>query len=337
VRIRRWRRAFVEKGCSRRAVPGFTGHTKPVGGVRFSPDESQVLTWSEDGSVRLWPVNSVGSSIVFASNAGRVWNAAFDRTGFHVIAAYEDGTARVWSVAKPNHFVLLDGREGGSNSVLDAAISPDGKSAITVYKGGTALCWQIDGHCVPRVLIRSNVQDEWLEHCAWSYDGKTFAAASSACRVWVWKESWWRERQVALRGVGDLAHVGSVVGLALSTDGEQLLTGGSVDGLVRLWRTDGTRRPVEFFGAGTVTDASFAPDGKRVLGAIESGTVKIWRSDWHELVTFLRSRTSATLTTEQRVSLLGEDGSRARSVYEEQEHKFARTPLPANWTFQYPY
>jgi WD40 repeat protein len=70
----------------KRNAPGgpyreFTGHIKPVSGVRFSPDESQLLTWSEDGSVRLWSVNKAGSSIVFGSNAGRVWNAAFDRAG----------------------------------------------------------------------------------------------------------------------------------------------------------------------------------------------------------------------------------------------------------------
>jgi WD40 repeat protein len=315
----------------------FKGHTKPVSGVRFSPDESQVLTWSEDGSVRLWPVNGTGSSIVFDSNAGRVWNAAFDQAGRLVIAAYDDGTARVWSVAEPNHFVLLDGREGHTSSVLDAAISPDGRTVLTVSKDGTTLLWESKGLCAPRVLIHSKVQDEWLEHCAWTRDGKAFAAASSACRLWVWKQRWWYERQMALRRLGDLAHVGSITGLMFSSDGKQLLTGGSVDGIVRLWHIDGSERPIEFFGAGIVTDARFSPDGKRVLGAIESGTVKIWRSDWRELTTFLRSRTSATLTTEQRASLLGEDEKTARSVYEAQERKFARTPLPPNWTFQYPF
>ena len=88
---------------------------------------------------------------------------------------------------------------------------------------------------------------------------------------------------------------------------------------------------------GMVTWATFSQDGSRVITTSEDGTARIWRTGWRELVLYLRSLTSASLTAEERMIYLGESESDARAAYEEQEKRFGRTPLPANWQFDYPF
>jgi WD40 repeat protein len=44
-------------------------------GVRFSPDGARVLTWSEDGTARLW-------ELVFDAGTAAQWDAIEERTGY---------------------------------------------------------------------------------------------------------------------------------------------------------------------------------------------------------------------------------------------------------------
>ena len=83
--------------------------------------------------------------------------------------------------------------------------------------------------------------------------------------------------------------------------------------------------------------ASFSRDGARVVSAAEDGTARVWRTRWSDLVEYLRGATTATLTVEQRMILLGETEQEAREAYEAAERRMGRTPLPPDWKFNYPF
>jgi hypothetical protein len=65
--------------------------------------------------------------------------------------------------------------------------------------------------------------------------------------------------------------------------------------------------------------------------------VTVWRTRWTDLKRAIRGRTTATLTSDQRITLLGEDEAEARLRYEASERGFGRTPLPRDWSFAYPF
>jgi WD40 repeat protein len=308
---------------------------KALGGVQFSPDEGRLLTWSEDGTVGLWPVDGAGNPSMLESPAGNIWDAEFSPDGSRVLATYEDGTARVWGTDGSGKVVLLGGPEGHSQTVFSGAFSPDGTRVLTVSKDGTARIWHSDGSGHPLVLNGAAPGQDWLEQCTYSPTGETVVTTSSAGRVWIWRTDG-QGRPIVLRYINDLAHNGPVTSVTFSPDGRYLVTSGGVDAAVRVWQADGSGRPFNLVGhGGTITKASFSADGARVLSASEDGTARIWRTRWPDLITHLRGVTTATLTVEQRMTLLGETEQDAREAYEAAEKEMARTPLPADWRFDY--
>jgi hypothetical protein len=64
-----------------------------------------------------------------------------------------------------------------------------------------------------------------------------------------------------------------------SPDGSLVVTA-SADGTARIWRTDGTGKPLILAGhTDMVYSATFSPDGSRILTASADGTARIWRTD----------------------------------------------------------
>jgi WD40 repeat protein len=307
----------------------------PPKGVQFSRDETKLLTWHKDGVLRIWPAITQGTPTVLKGPVADVWHAEFSRNGKRVLATYEDGTARIWAADDSGAFVLLAGSDGHKKAVLDGAFSPDGGHVVTVSEDGTGRIWRSDGTGHPIILTGSNPGQEWLETCAYNPSGDKVVTTSSAGRVWIWPADG-RGSPIVLRNFSDLAHVGSVTSVEFSADGQRVVTCGGMDAALRVWRADGVGRPVNLVGhGGTITEARFSADGTRVVSASEDGSVRVWRTTWADLLTYLRGVTTATLTVEQRMILLGETEQDARVAYERDERAMHRTPLPSDWKFNY--
>jgi WD40 repeat protein len=61
----------------------------------FSPDGERLLTWSEDGTARLWDAERGGSVTKPLRHARHVIDAVFSPEGDQVATASADGTARI--------------------------------------------------------------------------------------------------------------------------------------------------------------------------------------------------------------------------------------------------
>ncbi|HYJ89381.1 MAG TPA: TIR domain-containing protein [Pyrinomonadaceae bacterium] len=314
----------------------FHAQENKLRGVQFSPDGLKVLAWSDSGNAFLW-TTSGDSEIVLRAKHGSVWHAEFDRDGGRVVTAYDDGAVQVWNTDGSGSFISLAGKKGHTETVFRAVFSPDGSVVLTVSDDGTARLWKSDGSGDPIVIQGANPGKDGLENCAFSPDGRKFVITSSAGRAWAYNADG-KGKPTVLRSTSDVAHIGSIIALAFSPDSERIVTGGGLDGIVRIWRTDGSGRPVTLYGhQGMITWANFSFDGSRIVTTSEDGTARIWRTSWRDLVSYLRTLSSASLTAEQRMIYLGESESDARASYEQEEKRFGRTPLPPNWQFSYPF
>src|SRR5262249_27192820 len=85
-----------------------TGHTAPVRSLRLSPDGQQAITASEDGTARIWRVDTGEPVGVIADREYALTMAYFDPTGTRVVTVagekvaeriFRDSLARLWNAA----------------------------------------------------------------------------------------------------------------------------------------------------------------------------------------------------------------------------------------------
>ena len=106
-------------------------HKDGVYTVEYSPDGTELLTASKDGTARRGTRGPARLSVNPCATGGDVLKATFSPDGRRVATASNDGTARVW-----------DARTGGpvtppirhTQALADVAFSPDGRQVATASR-----------------------------------------------------------------------------------------------------------------------------------------------------------------------------------------------------------
>jgi WD40 repeat protein len=250
------------------------GHTDTIVAVAFTPDDKELMTASQDGTVRFWDVETGETTQVLRPPITYVDAAAALSPDGRLVAvggkASKDPAARDWGVflmkRDDDHIRVLAEHD---NYVETLAFSPDGKWLAVAGRGrvpGKGLAPGNTNNLRLWDLQRGETAFVWKDDAtaahglAFSPDGKWLATASDAgagreCAVWSLAT---KERGATITG-----HTQSVWGIVWSADGKQIATSGG-DG-VRLWDVEArTSSPVSKLGSGRV-HASFSADGKKLL------------------------------------------------------------------------
>jgi WD40 repeat protein len=243
----------------------FTGHTRPIRSVVYSPDGKQVLTSSLDGTVRLWDAQTARPGRVI-SYTGDLLGAVFSPDGRYVLAggADEDSTARVWDTATGQEVRQF---RGHTLAVLGVAFSPDGKQVLTGGADTTARLWDV---ATGQEVRPFTGHTDAVVGVAFSADGKQVLTSSWDGTARLWDVATGQEvRQFT-------GHTGLLRGAAFSPDGKTVLTGGD-DKTARLWDAQTGHEVRQFTGhTAGVRSIAFAPDGKTLLTGGYDHTVKLW-------------------------------------------------------------
>jgi WD40 repeat protein len=241
----------------------------------FNGNGSQLLTWSSDGTARLWD-REQGNRLRTFGHDGGVLGAAFDNDASQVLTWSSDGTARLWDrdqgsllrTFKHDRGVLgavlssdaaqvltwsddktarLWNRKEGtsvqtfkhSEAVLGGAFSGDSSRVLTWSKDGTARLWNI-GQPEPVQTFKHDHKGLYG-----GVDGAAFNSDDSRVLTWGDAARLWDTASGKL--IGAFHQRDSYVrGAIFNRDESQLLTWGErgVDGNVVLWNAapgeDGT-------------------------------------------------------------------------------------------------
>jgi len=286
----------------------FNVHHGLVTSAAFEPVHRRVFTsagpntevWSllgENAEPILWKGNSGFTAIDFSSDGNRV------------VAGSGNGEVRVWSTVGREQPLIL---RGHSASIDSAAFSPDGAHILTVSADGTARIWNADGHDEPVVL-----RDEGgrIHGASFSRDGTRVLTIADSVRVWyvdgrpgaiVFHDSKHNPTKAEFgpdasrllvvtpqvpsaficRSDGQGSplplrtndkDVSGVIGARFSPDGMRVVI--HAGRTTTIWRADGTGDPIDLEINANVQDASFSPNGDKVLVVGAAFGISVFRAD----------------------------------------------------------
>lgn len=148
-------------------------HDAAVLSAEWSPDDTRIVTTSEDGRVRIW--NPVNGAMQFAltGHTGRVHAANWSPRGTAVASAGQDGTLRIWDARTGVERQWWAAHAGG---VIAARWSPTDQRVLTVGEDGAARIWDV-ANPTQRLTLRG--QQRRILSARWSPDGTRVITASA--------------------------------------------------------------------------------------------------------------------------------------------------------------
>jgi WD40 repeat protein/serine/threonine protein kinase len=245
--------------CWFRKVIGY--HPRRVTGVVLTHDAQQVLTSSEDQTLRLWDVETGGLVRTFNGHTKGVFAVCLVGSRQAVLSGSEDQSVRLWDLESGESKLTLTGHTGGVHAV---ACSPDGRRAITGGPHENMRIWDLqNGRCLHALREPAGA-------LAMRPDGRTAVSASRNTVV-----LWDLESGTAIRRFA--GHSGPVRSLALTPDGRLALSGGD-DHSVRLWDLEGGVNQLEIFllHEAPVVSVTTTPDGRLALSGDQVGIIHQW-------------------------------------------------------------
>ena len=115
-------------------------HNRSVGAVAFSPDNSTLVTASDDASVVVWDVPRGSIRAVLPGNGSAVISVAFSPDGSRIATGDDGGLSQVWDARDGR---LLATFRGHAASGIEVAIAPDGRTLATAGQDGMLKLWDI--------------------------------------------------------------------------------------------------------------------------------------------------------------------------------------------------
>lgn len=235
-----------------RSLPVVSGHAIELDCLAAQLDDSMEELRGHEAIVRAVAATSAGDCLVTGDDrgVGRVWMA--------------DGAGAY----RQSH--LLGGHRA---AIWSAAVSRDGRRAVTAAEDGAAMVWNIvDGSLIGSLQGHSDA----VYGCAFAPDGGSIATASADGTVCLWDAGTCERKTVFTPQWRPAARDQNVYGVAFASDGGRLAAACG-DGGIRLWNVETGTLLTELRGhSRRVFSACFAPDGLRLASASEDGTARVW-------------------------------------------------------------
>jgi WD40 repeat protein len=205
------------------SIATISGYHGQVMSISFSSDGSQIVSGSEDGTVRIQPVASSEEPLaLIPGHDARVTQVVFSSDGSRVVSGSDDKTVRIWDGLTCEELAVLHGHE---DVVWTVAYSPDNARVISGSRDRTVRVWNTLGF--EEIAVLKGHRDS-VPFVTFAPDGALIASSSYDHTVRLWSSSTLQEF-ARLDG-----HRDTVWSVAFSPNGTRLVST-SKDETVRVW------------------------------------------------------------------------------------------------------
>ncbi len=236
--------------------------------VALTANGTILATGADDGSVRIWDVNTrqqQGSPLT--GHTGQVAAMAFSGDGTILATASADKTVRLWNVS--THAQIGTALTGHTDSVLAVAFNYDSTKLATGSADTTVRLWNVSTHA--QIGSPYSGHSDWVHDVAFNPLGDTLASAGYDKTVRLWSIA-----SNAQIGQPLMGHTDKVYRVAFYRDGVTLASA-SQDKSVRLWNVSSHQWVATLTGhTQFVGTLSLSNDGLYVGTASFDGTVRLW-------------------------------------------------------------
>ncbi|CAG7851324.1 SubName: Full=Related to WD40-repeat protein (Notchless protein) {ECO:0000313/EMBL:CCA70723.1} [Serendipita indica DSM 11827] len=245
------------------------GHEALVNAIAFSPDGLQIVSGSDDKTIRLWDV-STGQQLgePLRGHGEWIYAIAFSPDGSSIVSGSRDKTIRLWDAVtrKP----LGEPLRGHGSSIKAVAFSPDGSRIVSGSDDTTIRMWDsVTGQALGGSL---RGHEDGVYAVAFSPDGSSIVSGSRDKTLRIWDTVTRKPLGEPLRG-----HKSSINAVAFSPDGSRIVSA-SKDATLRLWdavtgQSLGSPLRGHKF---SIQAVAFSPDGSRIVSGSKDSTLLLW-------------------------------------------------------------
>jgi WD40 repeat protein/serine/threonine protein kinase len=274
-----------------REILTFTGNTREITSMAFSPDGQRLATiGKQDKMVLVWEV-ATGRQVQAVTLQG--YTKLSGRMSFSpdlkLLAGINAETLKLWEVATGQETLAIT-LKGHAGYVGDIAFSPDGKRLATGSLSAVKV-WEV---ATGQEIVTLKHANE-VTCVSFSPDGKRLAGGAGynpLVRVW---DVGTGEETLTLK-----AHTGFVTRVAFSPDGKRLASVSRFSGgTVKLWDVVAGQETFTLKGhEGKVNAVAFSRDGQRLASAGEFGVQppQVWDTATGQEAVTLKGRTNPNLS-----------------------------------------
>ncbi|XP_070570769.1 NACHT domain- and WD repeat-containing protein 1-like isoform X2 [Ptychodera flava] len=161
----------------------FEGHSKPISCLTIAPDNSTIISGSEDSSVKIWKVDATDKNLVASiqAHSKQVSVVKLIRGGTLLLSGSKDQTLKLWDVQTQ---VCLQVYRGHQDVIWCLAVTKDEKMMVSGSKDDLLKLWDIDtGEC----LITYEGHSSWISCVCVTSDGQHVISGSNDKTVKIWK------------------------------------------------------------------------------------------------------------------------------------------------------
>ena len=163
------------------------GHTGPVKGVEFTKDGANVISASEDMTIRIWSIET-GQATRTLTSVAPANDVVVNSTGTLIVSAHQDNFIRTWPIAAPA--AIPEGGEkpaqeiaGHTQPVTCLAAVATANLLVSGSADGTARLWNLDNGSA----VRSHAHGAPVVSVDSRADGTVFVSGSSNNTVKLWR------------------------------------------------------------------------------------------------------------------------------------------------------
>ena len=235
------------------------GFNKSIYSVAYSPDDSILVTGSEDAIARIWDSKNGKLLHVLKGHDDVIEAVAFSPGGERIATGSGDKTVHIWNAQDGKNLAVLKGHEDEINSLV---FDTTGDRLVTTSFDKTARIWNLADGRETAMLVG---HDDFLENAIFSPDGKQAATITENLKVRIWDAT----NGKLLKTIEDHLPPLQAVFAKAATDTPPTVPPDEADLAVE------PPAILEEFDAVLESEA-FSPDESRVVTVFEDGSARVW-------------------------------------------------------------